>query len=73
MSKNISVCAPLRASRFGYRYPPWFDAVCKQKRQVFRDAVQSGQAEHACSAWPLGLLTSKPNKFAHKQFRATAR
>mmetsp|Transcript_26797 Transcript_26797/g.72348 ORF Transcript_26797/g.72348 Transcript_26797/m.72348 type:complete len:767 (-) Transcript_26797:740-3040(-) len=60
MSKNISVCAPLRASRIGSRYPPWFDAVCKQKRKVFREAVQSGQAEHAC-------------KFAHKHFRATAR
>eukprot|EP00983_Pelagomonas_calceolata_P001799 60524-Pelagomonas_calceolata.AAC.1 len=34
MSKNISVCAPLRASRIGSCYPPRFDAVCKQKRKV---------------------------------------
>eukprot|EP00983_Pelagomonas_calceolata_P062957 1147529-Pelagomonas_calceolata.AAC.1 len=58
--QQISVCAPLRTGRIGSRYPPWFDAVCKQKRKIFREAVQSGQAEHAC-------------KFARKQFRATAR
>eukprot|EP00983_Pelagomonas_calceolata_P128176 1161485-Pelagomonas_calceolata.AAC.3 len=51
MSKNTIVCAPLRAGRTGSRNPPWFDAVCKQKRKFFREALQSGQAEHACKLY----------------------
>eukprot|EP00983_Pelagomonas_calceolata_P015984 506868-Pelagomonas_calceolata.AAC.1 len=46
-SENITVCAPLCAGRVGSHYPAWFDAVCKQRRKVFREAVQSSQAEHA--------------------------
>eukprot|EP00983_Pelagomonas_calceolata_P133806 1162000-Pelagomonas_calceolata.AAC.1 len=48
---KISVCAPLRAGRTGSCYSPKSDAACKQKRKVFREAVQSGQAEHACKLY----------------------
>ena len=42
------------------RDPPWFDAHCKEKRRLFRKAVQDGQAVHAC-------------KFAKKEYRVQTR
>jgi exonuclease III len=60
MSKSVSVCAPWRDGRIGSRYPPWFDAMCKEKMSNFRKAVQTGFAVHAC-------------QFARRQFRTTAR
>ena len=49
------VCAPL-CGKNGVRDQPWFDAHCKEKRRLFRTAVQDGQAVHAC-------------KFAKKEYR----
>ena len=59
MGKNISVCAPLRGKN-RVCDPPWFDAHCKEKRRLFRTAVQDGQAVHAC-------------KFAKKEYRVQTR
>jgi len=43
MGKQISVCAPL-CGKNRVRDLPWFDAHCKEKRRLFRTAVQGGQA-----------------------------
>jgi hypothetical protein len=59
MGKQISVCAPL-CGKNKVRDPPWFDAHCKEKRHLFRTAVQDGQAVHAC-------------KFAKKEYRVQTR
>ena len=40
--------------------PPWFDVHCKEKRRLFRTAVQDSQAVHACN-------------FAKKESRAQTR
>ena len=59
MGKQISVCAPL-CGKNRVRDPPWFDAHCKDKRRLFRTAVQDGQAVHAC-------------RFAKKEYRVQTR
>jgi hypothetical protein len=59
MGKQISVCAPL-CGKNRVRDPPWFDAHCKEKRRLFRTAVQDVQAVHAC-------------KFAKKEYRVQTR
>eukprot|EP00983_Pelagomonas_calceolata_P105367 1159123-Pelagomonas_calceolata.AAC.9 len=46
MARQISACAPLRAKQKGAHSPPWFDAACKEKRRVLREAVQTGQPVH---------------------------
>ena len=56
---DISVCAPL-CGKNRVRDPPWFDAHCKEKRRLFRTAVQDGRAVHAC-------------KFAKKEYRVQTR
>ena len=42
-----SVCGPLRARRRGAHSPPWFDSVCREKQQAFKEALQAGQPLHA--------------------------
>ena len=55
MAGQVSACGPLRAARKGAHSPPWFDAVCKEKRHAFMEALntptesvfQAGQPLHA--------------------------
>ena len=59
MGKQISICAPLYGKN-RVRDLPRFDAHCKEKRRLFRTAVQDGQAVHAC-------------KFAKKEYSVQTR
>ena len=49
MAGQISVCGPLRVARKGAHSPPWFDAVCKETRRAFTEALNTGQPLHACA------------------------
>jgi hypothetical protein len=44
---------------------PWFDILCKEKRRLFRVAVQGGQAVHACKF--------AKNEYRHVQTRRAER
>ena len=60
MARLVCVCSRLHPARGAVRDPPWFDAHCQEMRRVFCEAVQSGQAVHAC-------------KLAKKQYRNAVR
>eukprot|EP00983_Pelagomonas_calceolata_P035674 1116892-Pelagomonas_calceolata.AAC.1 len=47
MARQVSVCAPLRATQKGAHSPSWFDAACKEEWRALREAVQTGQRVHA--------------------------
>jgi hypothetical protein len=46
MAGPVSVCGPLRARRRGAHRPPWFDSVCREKRQAF-NVLRASQPLHA--------------------------
>jgi len=45
---NFQGCVFKRTEKQGIRRPVWFDEQCRLKRRLFIQAVQSGQAVHAC-------------------------
>mmetsp|Transcript_418 Transcript_418/g.1002 ORF Transcript_418/g.1002 Transcript_418/m.1002 type:complete len:905 (+) Transcript_418:594-3308(+) len=45
---RVQACVFKRTEKHGIKRPVWFDDQCRLKRRLFIQAVQSGQAVHAC-------------------------